>query len=89
MKIDFTNDVLECIHKHSINNKIEIYNSNTCGCFYCREIFAPSEIKTWIKDKGETAECPYCKVDSVIGNASGYEISKSLLDAMSKKWFNK
>ena len=85
----FNDELLEEIHKHSINNKTEIQKSATCGCLFCREMFDPSEIKTWIKDKEETAECPYCKVDSVIGNASGYEISKSLLDAMAKKWFNK
>lgn len=85
----FNDELLEEIHKHGINNKAEIEKSDTCGCFFCREMFDPSEIKTWTKDKEETAECPYCKVDSVIGNASGYEISKSLLDAMAKKWFNK
>lgn len=85
----FNDEILEEIHRHSINNKTEIEKSDTCGCFFCREMFAPSEIKTWKKDKEETAECPYCKVDSVIGNASGYEISQSLLVAMAKKWFNK
>lgn len=79
---------LEEAHKHSINNQQEIEQSNTCGCFYCREIFAPSEINTWINDKkGKTAQCPYCMVDSVIGNASGYPINTKFLDAMHKKYF--
>ena len=89
MKLDLTNEMLEEIHKHSINNKKEIEQSDTCGCFYCKELFVPTEINEWITDKSQTAVCPYCKVDSVIGNASGYEITKSLLDAMSKKYFNK
>ena len=84
-----TNEMLEEIHGHSINNKQEIEKSDTCGCFYCKELFVPTEIKEWIQDKEQTAICPYCKVDSVIGNASGYEITKALLDAMSKKWFGK
>ena len=89
MKQDLTNAMLEEIHKHSSNNKQEIDNSDTCGCFYCKELFVPKEIKEWLRDKDQTAICPYCKVDSVIGNASGYEITKALLDAMSKKWFGK
>lgn len=79
---------LEKAHTHSKNNETTISKSNTCGCFYCREIFAPSEIKTWINDKnGKTAKCPYCLVDSVIGNASGYEITNKFLESMHKKWF--
>ena len=87
-EIELTDEVLEQAYKHSINNQVEIQQSNTCGCFYCREIFAPSEIKTWINDKkGKTAQCPYCMIDSVIGNASGYPINTKFLDAMYKKWF--
>ena len=79
---------LEQAHKHSLNNKNEIEKSNTCGCFYCREIFAPSEIKTWINDKnGKTAQCPYCMIDSVIGDASGYQINTKFLEEMRKKFF--
>ena len=86
-EIKLTNQVLEQAHKHSKNNKQEIENSDTCGCFYCREMFAPSEIKEWLKDKEMTAQCPYCKIDAVIGNASGYEINTKFLEAMYKKWF--
>jgi hypothetical protein len=79
---------LEEAHKHSINNKREIEKSDTCGCFYCREIFVPSEIKDWIDDsKDKTAQCPYCWVDSVIGNASGYEITLKFLQELNKKYF--
>ena len=85
----YTDELLNEIHKHSSNNKIEIADSDTCGCFYCKELFVPTEVKEWIQDKEQTAICPYCKTDSVLGNKSGYEITRELLDAMSKKWFNK
>lgn len=85
----YTDELLNEIHKHSSNNKIEITESDTCGCFYCKELFVPTEVKEWIHDKEQTAICPYCKTDSVLGNKSGYEITRELLDAMSKKWFNK
>lgn len=87
--IKITDELLNTVHNHSVNNKKEIERSDTCGCFYCKELFVPTEINEWITDKSQTAVCSYCKVDSVIGNASGYEITKTLLDAMSKKWFGK
>ncbi len=71
-------------HKHSTNNREEINKSDTCGCFYCKEIFAPTEIKNWL---GNTAQCPYCFVDSVIGNKSGFTITNQFLDMMKKHWF--
>ena len=56
-----------------------------CGCFYCREIFAPNMIVEWICEG--TAFCPMCGIDSVIGDASGYEISKEFLSNMNDHWF--
>lgn len=76
------------IHEHSFENKEEIMKSNTCGCFYCLEMFVPSEIKEWIDDKGgDTAQCPYCMIDSVIGDASGIKITKKLLEELHNKYF--
>ena len=37
-----------------------------CGCFYCLKIFNPSVIDGWW-DHEDTAVCPYCRIDSVIG----------------------
>ena len=83
-----TEDELFKIHKHSFANKEEIVKSNTCGCFYCKEMFAPSEIKEWVDDKhGDTAQCPYCMIDSVIGDASGIKITKKLLEDLNKRYF--
>lgn len=80
---------LEEAHKHSINNKSEIEKSNTCGCFYCKEIFAQSEIKNWINDSKEpTAKCPYCQIDSVIGDASGIKIDSLFLQEMHDTFFS-
>ncbi len=78
-------------HKHSSIHRIEILNSKTCGCFYCCKIFSPSEIEDWCdedeNDEGQTALCPKCGIDSVIGDLSGYEISKDFLAKMNKYWF--
>jgi len=63
-----------------------------CGCFYCLRIFSPSEIEYWLiddngSDRYGTAICPYCDIDSVIGESSGFPITKEFLEGMHKKWF--
>lgn len=79
---------LQKAHEHSRNNKKEILASKTCGCFYCREMFDPKEIKNWIKEGEGTAQCPYCFIDSVIGDASGIPITSAFLQEMHRKWFD-
>lgn len=74
-------------HKKSVNNKLELENSKKCGCFYCLEIFSPSEIKSWLKDTSGTALCPYCDMDSVIPETKEIIIEKSLLKKMKDYWF--
>lgn len=87
--MEYKEEFLREAHKHCFNNKEEISKSDTCGCFYCREIFAPNEIQEWIEDDKEcTAQCPYCMIDAVIGNASGIKLSNSFLVAMYELYFN-
>jgi hypothetical protein len=85
-------------HKHCANHRSELKASSRCGCFYCLRIFAPSQIIDWIdwppdtpKDReletGTTALCPYCGIDSVLGDASGYEIDQPFLRRMHLYWF--
>lgn len=78
---------LKAAHCHCTNNYKELQKSKICGCFYCEKIFNPNEITEWIPDSNLTARCPYCDIDSVIGDASGYPITKSFLRAMHKEWF--
>lgn len=76
-------------HKYSINNKPMLTSNQACGCFFCKKIFPSTEIRTWLKDKTETALCPYCCIDSVIGENSGYHITPEFLDGMHDHWFGK
>jgi len=73
-------------HEHSSNHKEELKNSAVIGCFYCCNHFKFSEIKEWI-DAGDTALCPKCGIDSVIGSDSDYTISKKFLKEMNEYWF--
>lgn len=74
-------------HKFSYQNKIQLEKDSVCGCFQCLEIYHPNEIKSWIDDSPETAECPYCYIDSVIGESSGFPITKEFLKKMNKQFF--
>jgi hypothetical protein len=35
---------------------------------------------------GQTATCPFCKVDSVIGSASGYDLADEFLRSLHDYW---
>ena len=84
-------------HKFSTRHANSLKNDKTCGCFYCLSVFSPSEIKHWIKERAtqgddskaehQTALCPYCGIDSVIGESSGYPITKEFLEKMKNYWF--
>jgi hypothetical protein len=85
MRARFGDAVVDA-HAHSIRHRREIEASTSCGCFYCLRTFQREQIKSWIRDEG-TALCPYCGIDSVIGDASGYEISATALARMHEAWF--
>jgi hypothetical protein len=85
-------------HKHSSNHRDELMASTMCGCFHCLATFGPSAIKDWVDwpqgtpddlqlEKGTTALCPGCGIDSVIGTASGFSIDAELLADMQRHWF--
>ena len=73
-------------HEYCTGNKETLQNDTICGCFYCLEIFSPKEIKMWL-NREDTALCPYCCVDSVISESSGYPITKEFLKKMNEYWF--
>ena len=79
-------------HRFSSSHKARLEKDKVCGCFYCLEIFDPAEIEMWLTgdnpcDQGGTALCPYCGIDSVIGESSGFPITKEFLKRMHDYWF--
>jgi hypothetical protein len=89
---------IEAAHRHSIRHRAELEASESCGCFFCLAIFPPAEITEWIdaprgtpaeleEALGQTALCPRCGIDSVIGSASGYPITAEFLRRMEAHWF--
>jgi len=80
-------------HKYSSNHRENVLSSPKCGCFYCLKAFNPDEIVDWIdenkKGVGQTALCPTCGIDSVIGSNSGFSITNDFLGKMKKYWFER
>lgn len=73
-------------HEWSSYHRETLRDSKVCGCFYCLETFSPNEIEHWTDDD-ETALCPKCGIDSVIGSVSGYSIDREFLKKMHDHWF--
>jgi hypothetical protein len=73
-------------HRHSIRHRAEIEASGFCGCFHCLAVYGPDAISEWV-DGGQTALCPRCGIDSVIGEASGFPVSAEFLARMNRHWF--
>lgn len=89
---------LHAAHAKSSHHRAEIEASVICGCFYCRTQFEPSEIGEWVDwpddpatgepvAQGQTALCPHCGVDSVLGSQSGFPITPEFLSTMHRYWF--
>ena len=55
--------------------------------FICLAEFEPEAIADWVDESGVTALCPKCGIDSVIGSASGFPITRDFLEQMRKHWF--
>jgi len=90
-------DDILAAHTHCVRHRNEIRASDLCGCFYCVAIFPPSDIEDWLEEgpgnttdvtsTGETALCPKCGIDSVVGSASGFPITTEFLQRMKEYWF--
>jgi hypothetical protein len=68
-------------HEHAYRQRKVLEESDGCACFYCFEHFSPAEITTWV-DHDDTAICPHCGMDSVIGSASGFPLTNGVLRKM-------
>ena len=67
-------------HKYCHREERDAAKDTVCGCFYCLEIFPAEEYPNRMF-------CPYCGIDSVIGDSSGYPITTAFLKQMRAYWF--
>lgn len=98
INVDLENDKLLAVaHKMSAGNLHYIKTSNQVGCFDCCRIFAASEVKEFIREcagelkGGETAMCPHCKTDAMLGDAMPLpvQITSDFLNSMNSRYFNR
>lgn len=80
-------DLFVAAHKHASRHRAEVESSSRCGCFFCFRSFASSDIKVWI-DANQTALCPRCGVDSVLGSASQHRLDDAFLRGMHTHFFS-
>ena len=66
---------------NSYKTKKLLEKSSVCGCFHCLQTFPSHEITEYV-DKGLTAVCPKCGVDSVIGD--NQVKNESLINSLKK-----
>ena len=87
-KHDYSVDYVQA-HLYSGANKDYLLKDSKCGCFYCLKIFDPKEITDWCyyASDEDTAICPYCGIDSIIGESSGFPITEEFLKKMHNYWF--
>ena len=83
---------LQEAHKYSSSHRDDITKSEKCGCFYCKKVFPSTNIREWIDEDdggvGQTALCPQCGVDAVIGDKSRYSLTPHFLSEMHRFWFD-
>jgi hypothetical protein len=87
VQMDLSQQNLKLAHKACSNHLHALNQSDLCGCFYCEATFSPEEIREYT-DRGQTALCPRCCIDSVIPSAAGYALTPQFLSAMEKYWFD-
>lgn len=70
------------------NNRDKIKVSTSCVCIYCTKFFSPTDIVDWA-DHGNTALCPLCGIDAVIGATSKTVLSQAVIDFLHEQWFGR
>ena len=84
----YSKELLHAAHRISYANKTRLSVPQKCGCFYCLRFFSSEDIVDWSVDKPDwTAICPYCGIDSVIGENDGYPLTEDFLEEMFEEWF--
>jgi hypothetical protein len=73
--------------EHASRHRAEIQASARCGCYFCFHTFSHTEIKAWV-DSDQTALCPACGIDSVIGDASKHRLDGRFLRQMHTHFFS-
>ena len=83
----YAQNYLKMLHRQSIGNKARLADANHCGCFSCLSHFAVAKVEYWDDEDDQTAVCPHCGIDSVIGEYEDQRVPDDLLKAMNEEYF--
>lgn len=72
--------------QHAQRNRGELLASLICGCFFCFHQFPANAVTKWI-DGNQTALCPRCGIDAILGSSSGFAINDQFLRRMNRAFF--
>jgi hypothetical protein len=78
---------LNKLHRKSRRNRSALAKSTICACFYCLNEYPFQRISEW-SDREETAICPCCGVDAVVGFDTP-NADQQLLRKMHERWFER
>ena len=87
-------------YRYTSTNWEQIEASKVCGCCNCMQIFPSEEVVAWtgldMNDidvpeavNKQTALCPRCGSESVIGDKSGFPVNANFLGRMNEAWFQR
>jgi hypothetical protein len=87
-------------YRYTTNNWAQIEASRLCGCCNCVQTFLPEEIVAWsgltvdnFEDEAavnnQTAVCPRCGTEAVLGDKAGFPINATFLTRMNEAWFQR
>lgn len=81
-------ETVDHISAHALctRNREALKARDRCGCFYCKSIYDPKEIKVWTDEK-QTAICARCGIDSVIYETERCPLTEDFLKKMHEYWF--
>lgn len=90
MNGDDHDEILSDARRHGRTHRAEVLASDVCGCYFCLAVYRPAEIAEWIgvvEGVGQTAVCPRCGVDAVVGSAAGFPMTRAFLVRMYERWY--
>ncbi|MDE7414492.1 MAG: hypothetical protein K2N05_12005 [Muribaculaceae bacterium] len=85
-RMEEKDDRLKDAHLHTSHNRDEIGRSEMCCCISCKTIFKPEEVVDYA-DGGQTAICPYCDCDAVLGNGCRFKLTDEFLESLYRRYF--